>query len=91
MAIRAESCSIPGTFYFRAGCVIALAGTRDLLAIRMTSGSFSKKTFWTFGEHTSILKFQRTGRALLTCRLDSLQHGFLDPVFIKFHSNLVDF
>jgi len=35
--------------------------------------------------------FKATGRALLACLLDSLQHGFFDLVFVKFHSNVVDF
>ncbi len=43
---------------------------------------------------TSIIidsSFKATGRALLACLRDSLQHGFLDLVFVKFHGNLVDF
>ena len=48
MAIRAKPCSILGTFCFRVGSVIALAGARDLLAIGTKSGSFSK-VFWTLG------------------------------------------
>ena len=45
MVIRTKSCSILGTFCFRVGSVIALAGTRDLLAIGAKSDSFSK-VFW---------------------------------------------
>ena len=42
MAVRVKSCSIPGSFCSRVGSVIALAGARDLLAIGIKSGSFSK-------------------------------------------------
>jgi hypothetical protein len=42
MAVRVKSCSILGSFCFRVGSVIALAGARDLLAIGTKPGSFSK-------------------------------------------------
>jgi len=52
MAIRAKSCSILGTFCFRIGSVIALAGARDLLAIDTKSGSFSKVFLWYYLRNT---------------------------------------